>query len=185
MTYQDGKWQGHHIFYRAVLAALDKTLRAGKPAEGGRTHEGPLGGKVILFVGTNGLCRVLATAAQQSGAIVIIAGSNQWDAQTMAQALGCQFVPEEAISTTAHDVLLRCDDTDLHPGFLKPGMTVVDATALPRSSSLLAEAAQRGCQVVAPQKLLVEMVNRYLRAIAGETVPGEFLLEVLHPLLEE
>jgi hypothetical protein len=84
-----------------------------------------------------------------------------------------------------HDVLVRCDDTDLHPGFLKPGRTVVDVTALPRSSSLLDEAGQRGCRVVSPRQLLVELVNRYLRAIAGKTVPQEFLLEVLDPLLEE
>jgi 3-dehydroquinate dehydratase/shikimate dehydrogenase len=185
MTHEDGKWQGHFIYFRGVLAALEKTLRASEPVKGGEPEKGLLQERVILFVGTNGLCRVLATGAKQAGAIPIIAGSDKHAAQTLAQALGCRFVIEEAIYTTLHDVLVRCDDTDLHPGFLKPGMTVVDATALPRASKLLEDAAERGCHIVLPQQVLVELVNRYLRAIAGETVPGEFLLEVLHPLQED
>jgi hypothetical protein len=40
------------------------------------------------------------------------------------------------------------------------------------------------CHVVSHQKLLIELANRYLRAITGKTVPGEFLLDVLVPLIE-
>jgi 3-dehydroquinate dehydratase/shikimate dehydrogenase len=185
LTYQDGKWLGHHVFSRALLAALEKTLRGGKPAEGGKTGEGPMSGRMIMFVGTNALCRVLATGAQHAGAAAIIAGNDRATAQALAQALGCRFVVREALYSTLHDVLVRCDDTDLHPGYLKPGMTVADVAALPRPSSLLEEAAERGCHVVSPRQVLVELVNRYLRAIAGETVPAEFLLDVLQPLLED
>jgi 3-dehydroquinate dehydratase/shikimate dehydrogenase len=185
MTHEDGKWQGHHLLSRAVLAALDKSLRASKPAGAGDRDQGPLSGRVLMFVGTNGLSRVLAASAQHAGAIPVIAGSDQQAAQALAQSLGCRFVLEEAVHTTPHDVLVRCDATDLHAGYLKPGMTVVDVTALPRPSRLLDEAGQRGCQVVSPQQVLVELVNRYLRALTGETVPGEFLLDVLRPFVED
>ena len=168
-----------------MLAALEEALRAGQPADGGEPGEAPLRGRVIMFVGTNGLSRVLATAAQRAGAIPIIADGDRQAAQALAQALGCRFILPEAVYTTLHDVLVRCDGTALHPGFLKPGMTVVDVMALPRGSGLLGEAEQRGCQVVSPRQLLVELVNRYLRALVGETVPGEFLLDVLRPLTED
>jgi 3-dehydroquinate dehydratase/shikimate dehydrogenase len=184
MAHQDGKWRGHHILSRTVLAALAETLRASRPTAEGQPNEGPLAGRVVLFVGTGGLCRALAGGVQQAGAIPVIAGSDRRAAQGLAHALGCRFVPEEAVYTTPHDVLVRCDDTELHPGFLKPGMAVVDVTALPRSSSLLDEAGRRGCQVVSPRLLLVELVNRYLRAITGETVPREFLRDALDPLIE-
>jgi 3-dehydroquinate dehydratase/shikimate dehydrogenase len=179
MTLEDGKWQGYNLFCRAVLAALEETLRAGKPGDT------PLRGRVVMFVGVNGLAHVLASAVQRAGGIPIIAGSVQREAQALAQTLGCRFVLVEAVYTTLHDVLVRCDDTVLHPGYLKPGMTVVDLTALPRTSSLLVEAQERGCQVVTPQQLLVELVNRQARAIVGQTVPREALLEVLAPLIEE
>jgi 3-dehydroquinate dehydratase/shikimate dehydrogenase len=184
MFHQDGKWQGHHLFSRAVLAALEETLQASHPAGADQPDKGPLEGRVIMFVGANGLCRVLATGAQRAGAIPVIAGSDRRAGLALAQALGCRFVLEEAVYSTLHDVLVRCDDTALHPGYLKPGMTVVDATALPRPSDLLDEAGQRGCQVVSPRQVLVQLVNRFLRAIAGETVPREFLFEVLDPLVE-
>jgi shikimate 5-dehydrogenase len=185
MTHEDGKWQGHHLLSRAVLAALDKSLRGGKPVGAGEPGQGPLSGRAIMLVGTNGLSRVLAASAQHAGAIPVIAGSDQQAAQALAQSLGCRFVLEEAVHATPHDVLLRCDTTDLHAGYLKPGMTVVDVTALPRPSRLLDEAGERGCQVVSPQLVLVELVKRYLRALTGETVPGEFLFDVLRPLRED
>ncbi len=185
MTQQDGKWQGFHVFSRAIIAALDETLRANKPEGSQNAEQGPLTGRMVMFVGANGLSRVLAMAAKQAGAIPIIASSDKHAGQTMAQELGCRFVLIEAVYTTLHDVLVRCDDTVLHPGYLKPGMTVLDTTALPRSSSLLEEAKLRGCQVVAAEQLFVELINRYLRAIAGQIVPREFLLEVLTPLVAE
>jgi 3-dehydroquinate dehydratase/shikimate dehydrogenase len=185
MTHHGGKWQGHHVLSRAVLAALEETLRAGKAAGSAKPEDGPLHGRVVMFVGARGLTRVLAAGAKRSGAIPVIASRDRQAGQALAQAIGCRFVLEEAVYTTLHDVLVRCDDTTLHPGFLKPGMTVVDLTALPRASSLLVEARERGCQVVSPEQLFVELVSRYLRAIVGEIVPREFLLETLRPLIED
>jgi len=185
MTRQGANWQGHHVLGRAVLAALEEALRAGKAAEAGKPEDGPLHGRVVMLVGARGLSRVLATGVQRAGAIPIIASNDRQAGQDLAKALGCRFVREEAVYTTLHDVLVRCEDTALHPGYLKPGMTVVDVTALPRESGLLAEARQRGCQVVSPEQLLIELVTRYLRAITGAAVPREFLLGVLRPLIED
>jgi 3-dehydroquinate dehydratase/shikimate dehydrogenase len=182
LAHADGKWQGHNLFCRAVLAALEETLRAGQPAEAG---EPAVRGRVVLLVGVNGLSRALAAGVQRAGAIPIVAGHDKSAAQALAQSLGCRFVHGEAVYSTLHDVLVRCDDADLHPGFFKPGMTVVDVTALPRESDLLREAAQRGCRVVSPEQLLIELVNRQTRAVVGETVPREFLLETLRPLIED
>ena len=185
IAHQDGKWQGHHIYCRAILAALETTLKAAQSAEAVQSEEGLLKGRVVMVVGVNGLSRVLATAVQRAGAILILAGGNRETGQLLAKMLGCRYILEEAVYTTLHDVLLRCDQSVLHPGFLKSGMTVVDVSALPRMSSLLRDAEDRGCRIVSPQALLVELVNRYLQAIVGEVVPREFLLETLRPLIED
>jgi 3-dehydroquinate dehydratase/shikimate dehydrogenase len=179
LTYEEEKWQGHNLYCRAVLAALAATLRAGKP------DEKALQGRVALFAGIKPITGALAFAIQQAGGIPIIAGPDKESARELVQALGCRFVRPEAVYTTLHDVLIRCDDTDLHPGYLKPGMTVLDLPALPRMSPLLREAEQRGCHVVAPERVLVELVARQARAIAGEEVAREPLLETVRGLLEE
>src|SRR5207253_3018724 len=69
----------------------------------------------------------------------------------LAQALECRHVLFEAICTTMHDVLVVCDDEKdhkarsgeggVHPGYLRPGMTVLDLTAAFAASPLLREAA--------------------------------------------
>ena len=85
---------------------------------------------------------------------------------------------------TPHDVLVRCDRTEVDTDSLRPGMTVLDLTALPRPSALLADAGQRGCHVVSPRQVLVELVARQVRAIAGQDVARAPLLEALRALLD-
>jgi 3-dehydroquinate dehydratase/shikimate dehydrogenase len=179
ITHQEGKWQGHNLLCRAVLAALDRTLRAGRPGEE------PLHGRVVTLVGPGGLARVLAVAIRQAGGVPILAGHNPYEAEGLARSVGCQAVPLEAVAPLDRDVLVRCDDTDLEPGSLKGGPTVLDPTALPRMSPWLAAAQREGCPMVSPQLVFVELVARQTRAIAGQDVARELLMERLAALIEE
>jgi 3-dehydroquinate dehydratase type I len=180
LTGEKEKWQGHNLSCRAIVAALVGTLRIARPNEKG------LKGRVALFVGIKPITRALARAVQQAGAIPILAGQDREAAHELVHELGCRFIRPEAVYTTLHDVLVRCDDTELlHPGFLKAGMTVLDLPALPRVSPLLREAEQRGCHVVAPEQVLVELVAQQARVVAGKDVAREPLLEVLRGLLDD
>jgi 3-dehydroquinate dehydratase/shikimate dehydrogenase len=178
IAHQEGKWQGHHLFCRAVVAALEETVRAKTP------KEKPLQGRMVMLVGINGISHALAVRVQQGGGIPILASTDAYEGQRLAGALGCRFVLRDALYTTLHDVLIVCEETEVHPGYLKPGMSVVDLTTLPRPSALLNEAERRGCLVVAPAQVLVELVARLARAIAGQEVAREHLVETLEPLLE-
>jgi 3-dehydroquinate dehydratase/shikimate dehydrogenase len=185
LAHEGGKWLGYNIFCRAVLAALDETLWAGKPKEAREHAENPLKGRVVVFVGANGLAHVLAAGVQRAGGIPIISANDKAASQKLAQALGCRSILVEAVYTTLHDVLVRCENIDLHPGHLKAGMTVADLTGLPRRSNLLTEAEQRGCLVVSPQQLLVQLVSRQVRAITGKSMPEAILFAKLQLLLIE
>jgi 3-dehydroquinate dehydratase/shikimate dehydrogenase len=178
ITREEGKWRGYNLFSRAAWAALDETLRVKRPGEK------PLQGRVVMFVGVNGLAHVLAVQVQHGGGIPILADRDREAAHSLAQTLGCRFVLPEAVYSTLHDVLVRCDDTELHTNYLRPGMTVLDLTALPRPSALLADAEQRGCHVVSPRQVLVELVARQVRAIAGQDVARAPLLEALRAMFE-
>ena len=178
VSYEEDAWQGYNLHCRAVLAALDQTLREKTPEKG-------MSGRVVLLLGVKGLTHVLAMGVQQAGGIPIIADRDAYVGQQLAQLLGCRFILPEAVYTTLHEVLIRCDDTELHPGYLKPSMTVVDLSAQLRPSALLREAGERGCQVVTPGRLFVELVARQARAIVGEDAPKEPLLEAFNGLVAE
>ena len=73
----------------------------------------------------------------------------------------------------------------VHSGYLRPGMTVMDLTALPRKSAFLHEAQTRDCRVVEPQQILLELALLQTHLIAGQHVPREPLQKVLDELIED
>ena len=69
----------------------------------------------------------------------------------------------------------RSGEAGLHSGYLKPTMSVMDLTSMPRPSVLLRDAAVRGCGVVSPRQLLVQQLQLQFRLIAGKEAPRELL----------
>src|SRR5262249_34199405 len=114
-------------------------------------------------------------------------------AQQLAQALACRFVQFEAVYTTMHDVVIVCDDeaelaksrkgeaAGLHPGYLRPGMTVMDLTSTTEKTPLVREAQLRGCSVVTPRQLLLGQLELQTRLLTGKDVPPEVLDKALPP----
>lgn len=192
LVHHNDAWNGYYLLDRAALAALEETMRGrGASAE-------PLRGRSVMLVGANGTARALAHRVQKHGGIPIVASRDKAAAQRIAQELGSRFVFYEAIYSTLHDVLIVCDqeqkhatlqgkpaETGLHAGYLKPGMTVMDLTSLSRRSPLLHEAAQRGCGVVSPRRVLTEHVRRQVKLIAGKDAPLPPVVEALAAALPE
>lgn len=179
LNYEEDAWQGHNLYCRAVLSVLDAALRAKSQGSAG------MHGRMIMLVGVKPLTHVLAIGVQQAGGIPILADRNEYAGQQLAQALGCRFVLPEAVYTTLHEVLVRCDETELHPGYLRQGMTVMDLSATLRPSALLREAEGRGCQAVSPGRVFAEVVARQARAMTGEEVAREPLLEAMRGMIDE
>jgi 3-dehydroquinate dehydratase/shikimate dehydrogenase len=178
LSYEEDAWQGYNLYCRAALSALDGTLRAkGEGAAG-------MHGRMIMLVGVKPLTHVLALGVQQAGGIPILADRDKEKAQALAQTLGCRFVLTGAVYSTLHEVLVRCDESELHPGYLKPEMTVMDLTAPLRPSALLREAADRGCRVVSPGRVFAELVARQARAVTGEEAAREPLMEAMRGMIE-
>src|SRR5262249_12784455 len=80
--------------------------------------------------------------------------------QKLAQALGCRHIPFEALFSTRHDVLAVCGiehgptkEGGLQANYLKPSITVMDLTSLPKKSPLVQEAQRRGCDIVPPRRI--------------------------------
>jgi len=179
MALEDGQWQGYNLLHRSVLASLDAALRA---AGAGDT---PFQGRTILFLGANGLTRVLAATLQKAAAVPLVASARAFSARELAESLGGQSVEADALAASPHDVLIRTDAAEPIPESFRPGVVVADLTALSRWSPFLLKASGQGCPLVDPTHVMAELVNRQARAIVGKTIPRAALLEKLAPFLED
>ena len=153
-----------------------------------------------MLVGVNAVARSLAYGIKKRAGALIIASHNRQAAQALAQQLDCRFVPFEALYSTMHDILVICGDEKdqsrererperaeqlVHSGYLRPAMTVMDMTELPRKSAFLQEAQARDGRVVEPRQILLELALLQTQLIAGQQAPREPLQKVLTELLEE
>jgi 3-dehydroquinate dehydratase/shikimate dehydrogenase len=183
MVQQHSEWHGYNLLYRAAFAALEAAVRARAPGDE------PLKGRTVLLAGTDSLLLVLATRLKRAGARLVLTSGDAFAGPQTAQTLRCPFVPVEAVHGTRHDVFILGEDAGLQTsmvlGHLKPGTTVLDLTALPRKSALLRDAEARGCNVVSPGQVLVELVVRQAKTLAGQEAPREPLVEVLNALVED
>jgi 3-dehydroquinate dehydratase/shikimate dehydrogenase len=180
MAHQGGKWHGYNLHYRAALAALEGALRS-------KAADHSLKGCTILLAASEGTAHPVASRLKQAGATLVLTSRNDYAGSQLAEALGCPFVAIEAVPSTPHDVFVLGEATGTHdgvqPAHLSPGATVLDLTALPRKSPLLRGAAERGCRVVSPAHVLVEMVVRQAKTLTGKDIPPKAMAEVLNTLM--
>jgi shikimate 5-dehydrogenase len=176
----DGEWVAYNALGPATVAAVQAVQRE-------RDANATLKGRVVALAGCGPLTRMLAQPFKAAGASLLWASRDRAAVQAASQAFGGRQVLWEAVYATSHDVLAvgrdgsdadDGSDLPLHPGYLKPGMTVVDLTAGERPSRFLREAQARGCAVVSPGRLLVEQVREHARRL-GADVPAAVLAEKL------
>jgi 3-dehydroquinate dehydratase/shikimate dehydrogenase len=179
ILHRDEKWRAADTQIPATVNALETVMKT----RGSSEH--PLAGRIVLIAGTGELTRMMASELKQHGSVLIIAGRDREAAHHLAQEMKCRFVQFEALYTTIHDVLIVCDEDDIHPGYLKPGMTVMDLTASLPKSTLLREAESRGCAVVVPRELWLEQVALQAHLLTGKKVPRQILANAFPCLQEE
>jgi shikimate 5-dehydrogenase len=148
----------------------------------------------VALVGVNALSRTLASGIQEHGGSPLIVSHNKAAAHELAKQLGCRFILFEALYTTVHDVLIVCDHerhlmpgsaaSGVHPGYLKPGMTVIDLTATLSPTPLLREAQSRNCAIIEPRRLLLHQLALQGRLLTGKEVTRELIEQAMPGLLE-
>lgn len=182
-------WHGFHVSSQAWIEGLVAALREKFPVDD------PVKDRMVMIVGLTAAANVLAREIQRRGGNAILASRRRKAGQQLAQEIGCRFVQFDALYSTMHDVLIVCDEETaetagqpggqpIHGGYFKPGMTVMDLTALQAPSKLLREAQDRGCRVVSPRALLLDRWKQQVRLLTGK-VPAEETLAAALPEEEE
>jgi 3-dehydroquinate dehydratase / shikimate dehydrogenase len=188
LLFKDSAWHGYNTACQTLLHGLVRTIKN----KTGSDH--PLRGRMVVIVGLNAMARSLAGEIQRHGGSVILATHRPKAGQQLAQELGCRYIQFEALYSTMHDVLILCEEekdavpgrsTGVHAGYLKAGMTVMDATATSRRSPLLQQAFDRGCNVVEPRELLLDQIDMQARLITGKQPPRAVIENAVPETFEE
>jgi 3-dehydroquinate dehydratase/shikimate dehydrogenase len=184
---REGGWRGCHTLERAALDALESGMQAASSPD-------PLRGRMVMLVGANATARWLGAGITRRGGLLTLASHRRDAARQLAQELQCRHIQFEALYTTAHDVLVVCEDesadrtpgvSGVHPGYLRPGLTVQDLTSAGNPTPLLGEAQARGCKVIAPQQVLLRQLAFQSRLLTGKETPIEVLEQSLTEILDE
>lgn len=179
---------------RWAVAALEETLLKHDPGKGD-----PLRGRTAMLAGCGPLTRMIAPTLKKNGAALVFASKNREQAQKLSQTFGGRQVAWEGIYNTSHDVLVVSkdhrqndaeavdpeEDMPIHPGYLKPNITVLDLTTYPRRSKFMREAKLRGCSTVSPSRLLIEQVRDHVKRIGEKDIEASILQEKLAGWLDE
>lgn len=176
----EDEWVGFNALGPATVAAVEAAIRERDP-------NASVKGRIVALAGCGPLTRMTAQPFKAAGASLMWASHDRSAVQSASQAFGGRQVLWEALYVTSHDILVvgrdsqKSDGTPelpLHPGYLKPGMTVVDMTAGVQPSQFLRDAQTRGCAVVSPGRLLIEQVRDHARRL-GAVVSARALAEKL------
>jgi 3-dehydroquinate dehydratase/shikimate dehydrogenase len=189
LVHKGDHWQAYNTLVRAAVATLEQVLRMRYPGDT------PLSGRIVALVGVGPLTRTLARGLQRRGAAPLIVSHDKAAAQELAHTLECRYVLFEALYSTLHEVLVVCDTekqyagpagpSSVHPGYLKPGMTVMDLTATLGPSPLLQEALVRRCTAVKPRNVLLQQLAVQGRLLTGQEVTRELLEESMPGFLDD
>ena len=174
---KNSAWHGMHISGQAWISALKNALKKRNPGDN------PLKDRFVLLAGLNGASRIIASEVQRLGGNAIIATNHKKAGQAVAAAVGCRYVAYEAMYVTLHDVLIVCDEekdeklgrNGIHAGYLKQGMIVIDLTAGVQRSKLLHDSETRGCDIVSPLDLMLDLLEMQAKTLTGKAVPREVL----------
>jgi 3-dehydroquinate dehydratase/shikimate dehydrogenase len=184
LLHKQDRWHAYNTLCRAGISALEAAIHKK------HASDKPLQGRMVMIVGTNGTAATMAFAVKQRGGVPILAGRDRDAAHAIAQKQECRFVPFEALYSTVHDTLIVCSEEKIHakgkqheegihPGYLKPTFTVMDLTSLGTPSRFIQEAVERGCSLVKPRQILVDMVLLQLKLILGEKTGKDVPREVV------
>ncbi len=174
---KNNAWHGMHTSGQAWLNVLKNALKKRNPGDN------PLKDRFVLLAGLTGASRIIAAEVQRLGGNAIVATNDKRGGPAVAAAVGCRYIPFEAMYVTLHDVLIVCDEeideklgrNGIHPAYLKAGMVVIDLTAGAKRSTLLREAQGRGCDIVTPLDLILDLLELQAKTLTGKPVPREVL----------
>ncbi len=170
---QPDGWQAYNLIWKTALRSLEEALGRTTP------EDRPLDRRNVMILGNGGLAHAIALGIKKRNGLVSICGAEDEEAQNIARHVDARFVPLGSLYDTLFDVLvvtvpnfdLGHRKTPINPTIVRPGMAVLDLSALPDETPLAEEARLRGGKVVEVGKLYGEYLASLFKSFTGQELP--------------
>lgn len=174
-------WTAYNILWRIATRSIEEAL--GKT--GPRHH--PLTGRDVLIVGTNSTARGIAYGIHRRHGRLSVTAPADAQAEPFVAAFDCPYIPSDQLESASPEVVIFADSNiPLGSGprafdvsLLKEPMTVLDLSRMPRESAFSREARERGCHVIDPKDVFINVVAAQFTVITGEVLPNDALQQAL------
>lgn len=177
---QDGGIAASNTDYDAVL---DSVLAGLKNHPDGWT----LKGKRALVLGAGGVARSVVCGLTSQGADVRLAGRTQERAEAIASMVPCAVVPWENRHDSPVDIVVNCTPVGMHPdvdqspvdpGYLVPGLVVMDTIYNPENTLLIRQAREKGAVAVTGLDMFIGQAAAQFKLFTGEQAPVDLMRQV-------
>ncbi len=170
---RDDGWHGYNTLWRSGLKVLEASLGE----RGSESH--PLDRQNVLVLGSGGIAQSMVYAVAQRKGLVSICGPDERESKATANLNKCRVVPFQNLYDTLADVVILADPKieagtkhgQINPSVFKSIMTVLDVSDLPRETSLLKEAKERGCKTIDSHSVFMQQISAQFKAISGKDLP--------------
>ncbi len=163
---QEGCLVGYNTDATGALKALEQKI--------------DLTGKDCLIVGAGGAARAIGYILKEHGVKLTITNRTSLKGESLAERLGCSFVPWEKRNRIQPDILVQTTPIGMTPNVemcplsrnaIKKDMTIMDIIYNPPRTKLLKIAQAKGCNIVSGVSMFVHQGAEQFRLWTGTEPP--------------
>ncbi|WP_028579535.1 shikimate dehydrogenase [Desulfogranum japonicum] len=147
-----------------------------------------LQGSSALVLGAGGAAKAVAYGLLRAGAKVTLCNRTQSKAEELAQALQCQWIPQEALAACTGDILINTTTVGMTPNVdrspfpatqLRYFQVVMDIVYAPLETQLLKDAREQGCKTIDGLAMLLFQGVEQFSLWTGQKPPVQLMRQAL------
>ncbi len=147
-------------------------------------------GQQVIIIGAGGAAKAIAFEAMRRGAVLTIVNRDLQRGAQLAQQLHCNFKSLAQMSQSTaegYDILINCtpQPAPIAIDDILPGAIIMDITTKPKNTTLLKQAAQKGCAIIYGYQMFVEQAAQQFKLWFGDELDLQNIKNILTKSAQE